>query len=121
MMPPKRARATTRRRPRPRARRDLTASEGAAATVRTTGTLVQLDLASIASALNVIGRSLAAIALRLDPLRRTGDAERAYFLEGLGLDGKVIAGLLGIKPEAARARLSEGRKAPRARRDSRRR
>lgn len=90
-------------------------------TMPRTDASLQIDLDSLASALRIIGNSLAAIALRLDPLRRTGDAERAYFLEGLGLDGRTTAGLLGIRPEAARARLSEGRKDPRARKPSRKR
>src|SRR3972149_441543 len=101
-------------RKRARARRGLRASKNALTTAPPTSAPLQVDLVSLAAALTGIGRSLAAIALRLDPLRRTGDAERAYFLEGLGLEWKVIAGLLGLKPEAARARLSEGRKPPRA-------
>lgn len=120
-MPRKQSNLTTRRRPRARARRRPRASNDALTTAPPTSVLPQVDLAALTSALNVIGRSLAAIALRLDPLRRTVDSERAYFLEGLGLDWKAIAGVLGIKPEAARARLSEGRRIPRARRTSRRR
>lgn len=108
-------------RKRARARRSARALNSAVTTAPPTSGPLQIDLASFESALNVIGRSLAAIALRLDPLRRTGDAERAYFLEGLGLDWKAIAGVLGIRPEAARARLSEGRRVPRARKASRRR
>jgi hypothetical protein len=52
---------------------------------------------------------LAAIALRLDPLRRTAPAERAYFLDGLGLSRATVGSILGISQNAASARVSEGR------------
>lgn len=70
----------------------------------------EIDFAPLLRDISVIARSFAVIAMRLAPEKLQTDAERATFLNGLGLDRKEIASLLGTTPGTISVRLSEAKK-----------
>lgn len=71
----------------------------------------------VGKSLKTIGRSLAAIALRLSHSGLKTDKARIHYLQGLGFDRNDIAGILGTSPATVSVRLSERR----SRKESRRR
>lgn len=75
------------------------------------------DTDKLVEAVRLTASSLAAIAVRVGPLRTEKiDAKRMYALSLLGFKRDEIAGILGTTPDTVRVRLSEGRVRGRARR-----
>ena len=73
------------------------------------------DLTDLVKGLNIIGRSLGALALRFAPSRPKSITDQSHFLRALGFDRNEIAGIIGTTPGTVSVRLAEGR-TPRRRR-----
>ncbi len=67
------------------------------------------DLTHLIHKLDIIGRSLGALALRFAPSRPKTIGERARFLRSLGISNNHIAGILGTTPNTVAVRLAEAR------------
>ena len=67
------------------------------------------DIEGLAEAVRVMASSLAAIAVRIGPLRTKTDPERIHALALLGFDRNETAGILGTTPGTVSVRLSESR------------
>lgn len=70
----------------------------------------QIDLSEISSHLASISKSLAIMALRLSPTKFDTLADRAKFLQALGLETSEIAVVLNTTRNTISVRLSEGKK-----------
>lgn len=89
---------------------------------RRTGGPDQIQLVvpdEIGKSLRTIGRSLAAIALRLSRSGLKTDKARIHYLQRLGFDRNDIAGILGTSPATVSVRLSERRSRKEGRRRKR--
>ena len=73
----------------------------------------------IGATLKAIGRSLAAIALRLVRSQLTTNKARIHYLQGLGFDRNDIAGILGTTPGTVSVELSLRRSGKQRRRKKR--
>lgn len=70
----------------------------------------------VGASLRLIGRSLAAIAVRFARPPLTTNKARIHYLQGLGFDRNDIAGILGTTPGTVSVELSVGRSVGRRRR-----
>ena len=67
------------------------------------------DTQGLVKAVRAVACGLAAIAVRIGPLRTKPDNERMLSLHALGFDRNEIAGILGTTPQTVSTRLSERR------------
>jgi len=72
-----------------------------------------IDIRGLTAAVRGVACSIAAIAVRVGPLRGKLDNERIPSLGLLGFSRDEIAGILGTTPETVRVRLSEARRSRR--------